>query len=198
MFRDRFVRSVYSTRVWRSAVVWLLAALAACGDDNTSITVIDSKVELAFEIQSPTVLLDRTFTKDVPLTFTIELTGNADAFAGPEQQPVAGDVFVAVMDPTPLGDGALGGELPDRQRYQLLKAVLPAQVAYAWFSPEPPCFPGCTRTASFTMTLADSILGGVAPASASVQIAFMATLTGWIVTVDRPRTAAPTLTLAVR
>ena len=182
----------------RSAIVSLLAALAACGDDARSITVIDSKVELAFEIQSGTVVLDRTFTKGVPLTFTLALAGNVDAFPGPEQQPIAGDVFVAVMDPTPLGDGALAGELPDHQRYQLLKAVLPAQVAYAWFSPEMPCFPGCTRTASFTMTLADSILGGTAPASANVQVAFMATLSGWVVGADTPRTPSPALALDVR
>ena len=193
-----FARAVYSRRVSRRAIVWLLAALAGCGDDTRSITVIDSQVELAFEIQSATVRVDRMFTKDVPLTFTLELAGNADAFPGPDQQPIAGDVFVAVMDPTPLGDGALAGELPDHQRYQLLQAVLPAQVGYAWFSPDPPCFPGCTRTASFTMTLADSILGGVAPASADIQIAFMATLSGWVISADSPRTAAPALTLTVR
>jgi hypothetical protein len=180
------------------AIVTLLAALTACGDDRPSITVIDGKVELAFEIQSATAVLDRTFTKDVAQTITIELVGNADAFPGPEQQPIAGDVFVAVMDPAPLGEGALAGELPDRQRYQLLGAVLPAQVGYAWFAPEPPCFPGCTRTAAFSMTLADSILGGVAPASAAVRISFMATLSGWVVTADSPRTAAPTLALTVR
>lgn len=179
--------------------VLMLAALAACGDDGpTNITVIDAHQQLAFQIRSNTVVLDRSFTKDTPITLELEVIGNVDAFPGPDQVPLAGDLFVSVENPTALGDGALAGELPDHQRYQLSKEFLPATVAYAWYVPEMPCQPGCTRRSTLSMTLADNILGGTAPPTATAQLGFTATLTGWVVTADSPPTAAPSIQLSVR
>lgn len=177
----------------------LLAALAACGDSGPSnITVIDSHQQLAYQIQSAPVRLQRAFTKGTALSFELDVTGNADAFPGPDQVPLSGDLFVAVENPTALGEGALAGELPDHQRYQLSAQFLPAQVAYAWWDPATACNPGCTRHATVPMTLVDSILGGIAPPDATVQLAFMATLTGWVVTEASPVTAMPAIQLDVR
>lgn len=177
----------------------ILAALAACGDSAPpNITVIDSNQQLAFQVQSNTVVLERTFAKDMPISLQLEVIGNADAFPGPDQVPLAGDLFVSVENPAALGDGALGGELPDHQRYQLSQEFLPARVAYAWYAPEMPCSAGCTRRSTLSMTLADNILGGIAPDTATVQLAFTATLTGWVVSADSPVTAMPVIQLAVQ
>ena len=177
----------------------LLSCLVACGDSGPSnITVVDAHLEPAYQLRSNTVRLDRTFTKNVPVTLALDVTGNADAFPGPEQVPLGGDLYVSVDSPAALGDGALGGELPDRQRYQLSNLFLPATVSYAWFAPEPPCHPGCTRHATLTMTLVDNLVGGVAPPEATVQVAFTATLTGWVLSDDSPATPAPSIQLDVR
>jgi hypothetical protein len=179
--------------------VLLLTCLAACGDSGPpNITVLDSQQELAFQLRSNPVLLERTFTKNSPLTFELDVIGDADAFPGPDQVPLAGDLFVSVDNPTALGEGALAGELPDRQRYQLSNQFLPATVAYTWYGPDPTCHPGCTRHSTLPMTLVDSLLGGVAPDTATVQLAFTATLTGWVVGVDSPATATPSIRLEVR
>jgi len=177
----------------------LFTALAACGDPApTTITVIDGHVALAFEIRSNTVRLERSFTKGSPMSFDLDVVGNGDAFPGPDQIPLGGDLFVTVENPSSLGDGALSGELPDHQRYQLSNQFLPATVSYAWYDPATPCQPGCTRHSMMPMTLADSLLGGVAPSTATVQLAFTATLTGWVVTVDSPQTPSPSISLDVR
>ncbi len=174
-------------------------ALAACGDDKpTQITVIDAHQQLAFQLRSNTVLMERTFMKNTPITLELEVTGNVDAFPGPDQIPLGGDLFVSAENPTALGDGALAGELPDHQRYQLSKEFLPASVAYAWYQSATPCSPGCTRRATLAMTLADNILGGIAPDMATVQLGFTATLTGWVVSADSPVTAMPAIQLVVR
>lgn len=177
----------------------LLVALAACGDDRpTNITVVDAHQQLAFQLRSNTVVMERSFTKGTPVTLAIEVTGNADAFPGPDQVPIGGDLFVSVEDPANLGEGALAGELPDHQRYQLSKEFLPASVAYAWYEPAMPCGPGCTRVSTLAMTLADNLLGGVAPDTATVQLGFTATLTGWVVTAESPVTTMPSIQLVVR
>jgi hypothetical protein len=177
----------------------LLAAVAACGDPaSTMVTVTDSQVQLAYDIRSNTVRLERTFAKGTPLSFDLEVVGNVDAFPGPDQVPLGGDVFVTVENPSGLGDGALAGELPDHQRYQLSNQFLPATVSYAWYDAATACAPGCTQRSMLVMTLADSLLGGVAPQTATVQVAFTATLTGWIVTSDSPQTPTPAIQLDVR
>jgi hypothetical protein len=177
----------------------LLTCLAACGDSGPSnITVVDAHQELAYQLRSNTVRLDRMLTKNVPLSFEIDVIGNTDAFPGERQVPLGGDLFVSVENPAALGDGALAGELPDRQRYQLSNQFLPATVSYAWYVPDSTCHPGCTRHSTLPMTLVDNLLGGVAPEDAMVQITFTATLTGWVVGSDSPATAAPSIQLDVR
>lgn len=177
----------------------LLTCLAACGDSAPSnINVIDAHQELAYQLRSNTVRLERTLTKNIPLSFEIVVVGNADAFPGPDQTPLGGDLFVSVENPSALGEGALAGELPDRQRYQLSNQFLPATVSYAWYAPDSTCHPGCMRHSTLPMTLVDNLLGGVAPQDATVQLAFTATLTGWVVISDSPVTAAPSIQLDVR
>jgi hypothetical protein len=176
----------------------LLTCLAACSDSTHTITVVDSQEHLAYELRSNTVQLERTFTKNVPMSFELDVIGNADAFPGPDQIPLSGDLFVSVQNPAALGEGGLGGELPDHQRYQLSNMFLPATISFAWYAPDSTCHPGCTRSATLPMTLVDNFLGGIAPDSATVQLSFSATLIGWVVSSDSPTTPAPSLQLDVR
>jgi hypothetical protein len=177
----------------------LLTCLVACGDSPASnITVIDASQQLAYQLRSNTVRLERTLVKNIPLTIELDISGNADAFPGPDQVPLGGDLFVSVENPGVLADGALAGELPVLQRYQLSNQFLPATVAFAWYGPDATCHPGCARHSTLPMTLVDNLLGGVAPADATVQLAFTATLTGWVVGSDSPATPTPTIQLDVR
>ncbi|MBA3458867.1 MAG: hypothetical protein H0T46_02825 [Deltaproteobacteria bacterium] len=177
----------------------LLTCLAACGGGPPSnITVIDAHQQLAYQLRSNSVRLERTFTKNTPLSFEIDVAGNADAFPGPDQVPFVGELFVSVENPSALGEGAVAGELPDRQRYQLSNQFLPATVSFAWYEPDSTCHPGCMRRSTLPMTLVDNLLGGIAPQDATVQVAFTATLTGWVVSSDSPTTATPSIQLDVR
>jgi hypothetical protein len=177
----------------------VVAALAGCGDnERPPVTVLDAKLELAFEIESNTVAFERTFVKDVPVTFRIDVTGGTMTFPGPEQVPIFGDLFFSVADPAALGEGGLGGDLPGEQPYQLSNLFVPATVAYRWYELDSDCNPGCTKSSMFTATLADNTLGGTAPPEATVQLVFVATLTGWVIDGNSPRTDAPTIELAVQ
>src|SRR3970282_311256 len=116
---------------------------------------------------------------DQPVSFEVLVTGSASAFPRPEQVPLFGDVFISVVDPEVLGGGALLGELPGGQRYNLSNVFVPAVVAYAWYTEDPACNPGCIRGSTVPMTLADNTFGGTAPAQATAQLQFQATLRGW-------------------
>ena len=178
-------------------MVMALATLIACGDNDPGIVVDDTLPEPAFQIESNRVAMQLTLVKDQQRTLQIVVVGNANAFPGLDQIPVAGDLFVGVADPTTLGGGALAGELPGPQAYRLSNVFLPALVSYAWYVEDAACNPGCMRSAAITMALVDDGFGGTAPAQVTVKVDFRATLRGWDVDLDSPKTDAPSITLSV-